>query len=392
VIILLSSIFTGCAYTVETTNLPSSPTISNSTMTGTPKIDPTFTKTRMPETIPAETETLLPTWTQLPTWTPLPTLLDPIADAQLLQWFEVTPECKLPCWAGITPQVTTWQEAKQILAAVVNFKAVDESGTCVGDFCNSIEWRSRGAPDLHGFVYGYPDNLISSMEVEGHLPMPLFRLDQILQQYGSPDDVFLTVIPTYGTTLDLTLAYPNHQFIIKYTWTTYISGDNINGNVVGCSQQGSIHLFIRHIDQPWTEDTIKDEAYPGSDLSKVNFRPLNDVTDIAIDDFYNQFKYLDGSECIITPVQSWQRVQAGDRCIIAADANKLYLYSKPAVDSGKLTELHPNEVVVFVGERVVDPNHIWGKYRTQDGEEGWAIENGGWFIPYPDNATPTAKP
>ncbi|MEW6094279.1 MAG: hypothetical protein AB1531_09970 [Chloroflexota bacterium] len=79
----------------------------------------TITSTYTPSMMPSLTPSVTSTPTLAITWTPLPTLSDFKAEAQLLEWLQGTQDCRLPCWAGITPGVTTWEEAKQILGRVV---------------------------------------------------------------------------------------------------------------------------------------------------------------------------------------------------------------------------------------------------------------------------------
>jgi hypothetical protein len=54
------------------------------------------------------TSTFTPSPTPFATWTPLPTLAPAEAQARFKEWLAGSPECRLPCWAGITLGETTW--------------------------------------------------------------------------------------------------------------------------------------------------------------------------------------------------------------------------------------------------------------------------------------------
>ena len=54
---------------------------------------------------------------QPPTLTPLPTLEADALDAFLLS-IQTDAECRLPCWWGIRPGATTWQEANQLFLRI----------------------------------------------------------------------------------------------------------------------------------------------------------------------------------------------------------------------------------------------------------------------------------
>jgi hypothetical protein len=200
--------------------------------------------------------------------------------------------------------VTTWQEAKQILAAVLDFRSVTEDGTCVADSCNLIEWRTRGDLQLHGFITSQSDGLINRIRFGGELPTPLYRIDRILDLYGPPERLLLdTRVTADNGPMILLLAYPNYQFIIEYVWRTTLTGGYINGRVVGCIQQGLMGLHINSMRPPWTDEMIRNEMFPIEGYT--NLRPLSEVTDVTISEFYEEFRSIDGSECISTPIQSW---------------------------------------------------------------------------------------
>ena len=219
------------------------------------------------------------------------------------KWLKGDPNCLLPCWAGITPGKTTWQEAKQILGEVVDFARIDESGTCINKLCNLIEWQSRAGMDVRGYLIDQANGSIYSIIVKVSKPTSIYRLDQILSQYGPPGKVFLHVTTAPGTynELSLTLAYPNHQFIITYTWLAVLFGEN----VVSCFQDGTaVSLFVKPIPGEWTDDLIKNEVYGNTEIDAIAFKSLQDATDMTIDQFYSTFKNIKGGECIRTPIKT----------------------------------------------------------------------------------------
>lgn len=239
------------------------------------------------------------------TWTPLATLSNSQATNRMVEWFLGTPGCRFPCWAGITLGKTTWMEAKQIIGAVVNVDALDENITCTFGPCNNIAWHSKAGLDIHGDISSNSDGFINWITIESYQPIYEYRLDKMLKQYGSPDKVFLQTefhsLNNYDVFFALTLAYPQYQFIIKYTWMATISGEN----VIGCLQNGDVYLSLKQIKGEWTDDLIKHEIYSSGDIGAVVFRPLQEVTDMTINDFYKKFTSVSGSECITTPGKFW---------------------------------------------------------------------------------------
>jgi hypothetical protein len=89
-------------------------TTPNEVLTTTPTflIYPSQTLTTIPS------QTVVPSLTQAssPTWTPVPTLPYDIAQTVLTELYANNGGCELPCWWGITPQKTTWQQANNVLS------------------------------------------------------------------------------------------------------------------------------------------------------------------------------------------------------------------------------------------------------------------------------------
>ena len=239
--------------------------------------------------MPSPTETVPPA-----TWTPLPTLSPGIAAAQLMKWIEGTPDCQFPCVGGIVPGKTTWDEAKQIMQPFTGIMGIGED----------IPYKGIG-----GYITSDPKLSISmnadstsiiQITVEGYPPSPLLRVDRILTQFGPPEKVFVSAWPVTDFPVILTLAYPNYQFVVQYTWTMTMNVEEITS----CIQEGDVHLSILSNTGPWTDDFIKRQAFfPGNIESP--FQSLEQATHMTIQDFYEKFKSIDGSECIVTPIRDW---------------------------------------------------------------------------------------
>jgi hypothetical protein len=289
---------TGCNSKVNNPN----GTASTKTHLEVIETEPIILQTITPSPTRLSTRTLLPTFTpsvtKMITWTPIATLSNSQATTRMLEWFLGSSDCHLPCWAGIKPGKTTWMEAKQILGAAVNIQQLDENVTCTFGPCNHIAWHSREGLDIQGSITSNNENIINSIIIEGYQPINEYRLDKILKLYGPPEKVFLeTEYHGIGehNSFSLTLAYPDSQFIIKYIWNAVISGEN----VVGCIQDGLIYLSINPIMGAWTDDWIK------SEVGGIFFHPLEEVTDLTISTFYEEFTNVTGNSCISSPGKYW---------------------------------------------------------------------------------------
>lgn len=256
------------------------------------------------------TRTRYPTWTPVlptssktpePSWTLLPTLTDHESNQLLQEWLEGSPECRLPCWGGITPGMTTWQEANQQLNTVVEMNLVEENAPCSFGLCNYLIWDSKSGIDISGTVKSRYDiassnDVIESIYLEG---FQIYSLERVLSQYWQPDKIFLTYSATNWSTpdyllLDIILIYPNDNFIVVYTWDATL----IENNVVGCAQEALTHLFITDLGPYWSDDAIKSTVYGYQPLEESTLFRLEDKINMTSDEFYQEFKTIDGNECI----------------------------------------------------------------------------------------------
>jgi hypothetical protein len=298
---LLGMVTSSCV----SSKLPVFTKIFSITATGTPKVSassiPTFTSSKA-SSMPTQTSTpvLSPTETVLPaTWMPLPTLSSGKAAAQLMKWFQGTPGCLFPCVGGIVPGKTTWDEAKQIMQPFTGIMGIGEDIPYKG-----IGGYITSDPKL-SILMNADSTSIIKITVEGYPPSPVLRLDQILMEYGPPEKVFITVVPIFyypeNIPLFITLTYPSHQFVIQYGWTETMNIENVSA----CIQEGHIHLSILPKNEQWSDNFIKGEVFSSGDINSMQLKPIEEVTNMTIQEFYEQFKSIDGSECIVTPIHNW---------------------------------------------------------------------------------------
>jgi hypothetical protein len=145
--------------------------------------------------------------------------------------------------------------------------------------------------------------MIHEMTLEGSPPTGVLRLDRVLTVYGPPERAFVDAYIATRAVDDiyfaLTLTYPAHEFIIQFKWTGSLSGSD----VTACIQDGLIHLFIQPVEQAWTEDFVRSQVY--GDIPADQFMTLEEATGLSLEEFYDEFKIIEGSECIHTPAEYW---------------------------------------------------------------------------------------
>jgi hypothetical protein len=150
------------------------------------------TKTLTLATIIQETESLPtnePAPTIIPTalasWTPQPTLAPDKAEAYVLDLIATNGGCRLPCWWGITPGETTWEEAHSFLetfATSISTLSKNLHSIAYKDLSNSISDGAVGA------TISVNDCIVETIETDVFYP-----LSEVLTIYGQPKDVRISV-------------------------------------------------------------------------------------------------------------------------------------------------------------------------------------------------------
>jgi hypothetical protein len=142
-----------------------------------------------------------------------------------------------------------------------------------------------------------------------------FSLPNILRDYGQPDEIWVKPFPendnlpyTYRTgsaPFDFLLIYSDDGFAVEYMAWVIVTDD---GYLMGCPNTAYMKIAS------WKPDRKVDFAEMASyfsgthSLSASNyfeFKPIQEVTLLQVEDFYENYKNPDFSECVKTPRSLW---------------------------------------------------------------------------------------
>lgn len=286
----------------------------NSQATSSPNLlQPTNTPLLEPSTItPVSTSTLHPT------------LDAESANELVLQLLKDNSNCQLPCWWGITPSVTTSQDAISFLnsfSSIVTRSSMSiDHGSIRLQIPNGDGWLSTlveyesSSSVIDVLVVGASQRIGAETggyeEVHGD---PAFlkavrslTMPEILKSYGSPKEV---LISTYSLQplgwlvyFDIQLFYPEHGFLIAYGTLMEFSNE---GYIKGCPSKGDIAIGLwrpaKYLSVNDVPRNIRDNI---SIFSLSSYLPLNEATDMSIQDFYDSFSD-DEELCLETPSSLW---------------------------------------------------------------------------------------
>ena len=234
-------------------------------------------------------------------------------------------ECMLPCLAGITPGLTSWDEAIhsvepfEAMANVV--KHIDIENSPLGsENALSVNYHSNnlrvnlgiGSETSHEemLVNSVIMTLVSDDNGTNDsgwrlLQQNSLNMKSLLLEYGMPEIVFLSTdfgVPEYPEVNISTLfIYPEYQFVIDYPRRGVV---DIN-TLMSC--EPSDHFILTVVDDGDKINSIEALAstLETKQLNIEYWTPYKEVTDLPIDAFYEDY-ILSSSGCFSFPIDAWQ--------------------------------------------------------------------------------------
>lgn len=319
-------------------NTPES-SIGKTNITASPSNTPNVYRTSRYETAvvrlsatptPRLSNTPVPTWTQWPpTFTPLPplpTLFPYLAKALVLDLVESNGGCNLPCWWGITPGESNWNENLQFLKSLGSYVTLSHSHVIRNQenskqlYSYSIEYSlPQFTYQQHTFI-AVSENTVQYMAIINWGNFNKFFLSEVLSSLGKPEEIYINGLKPYThppgpyyTPFQIVLYYPDQHVIAAYEF----KGKVRNGIITMCTPTEVYpELWL------WTPgypNNITEYGYPrdiDGILRDFTFRTYNDTkygplprledyTNMSINEFYDAFVDPNSYTCLETSESIW---------------------------------------------------------------------------------------
>ena len=273
------------------------------TFTSRPYTTPTNTILPTEISVPVRsfTSTPRPIWTPLPI---LPTLSFVESDAVVMDLLVNNAGCKLPCWWGITPGETTWNEANQFLATF---------STIEGPAVQSIENITYEAYAAHFNLdeKKYSIDLINTngivIDIGLQPDVTVFdhKLNKLLTSNGQPEEVWLAPMPATpgGSWFYLILYYPEKGIMARYGGSASpiikidSSGNAIITAIRICPVSMGPELWL--VAPNTLKGVMGNPALGGVEFTNLLI-PIQDITEMSLEDFYLTFRNADNYICFET--------------------------------------------------------------------------------------------
>jgi hypothetical protein len=265
------------------------------------------TSTIMPT--PSQTAQRTMTPTAFLTWTPLPvlpTLSPDDAETMILNLIDNNGNCLLPCWWGITPGVTPWNQARQFLATFMSISG--PSFETNGYIIHEIYRISRTDGEIYYHIgIDVANSIVHGIGARNEITIG-HQLNRLLENNGQPDEIWLLIMPVTpgGPWFYLVLYYHEQGILAQYNGSAINFGRlDSNGEFV---QTGFRVCPIGMAPDLWLmprDTSIRIPEGLGFGGLTHLLRPLQDVTDMSLADFQRIFRNADSTTCFTAQHEPW---------------------------------------------------------------------------------------
>jgi hypothetical protein len=263
------------------------------------------TKTNSASLTPSVTLSPSPSATKMPTWTPLQTLEPTAALTYVIDLLQNNAGCKLPCWWGITPGKTTWDEAHHFLDSFSYSYGIlgDPIEYQVAEFGTPLT-KSIGADP---YRFGIKNGIIEDIYhiYFGNLTTS-YNLVELLTAYGQPDGILVSAYyePGYSDYMtEVAVFYLRQGILVKY----FDSDGGTNGDGITKCPQKATYPWL-DLWSPSLELTLDEAASRYLDMRNwPPYRPLQVATGMSVDNFYQTFKDPNNNKCLELSASDWPK-------------------------------------------------------------------------------------
>jgi len=196
---------------------------------------PASTITTAPSRTPPPASTATPVITLTPI--PAPTLPPDEAQALVLDLL-YNPPCDLPCWWGITPGETTWEEANKFLRSfghVLYGEIIPEGETFSEQYFFKVPKEINEYRESIRLTLGVEHGIVKEIQVSPG-EVSNYSLSELLKKYGPPEEIWIN---RYDEVIDTRerfdlwylMYYGKHGIIINSLAAYSMISDDL---VIGC--------------------------------------------------------------------------------------------------------------------------------------------------------------
>lgn len=280
---------------------------------------PSLTLKIFPTVTPEKTSTVAPsiqvTTTRLAkTKTPtfLPTMLPSLAQDQIVELIKSNGDCELPCWWGIKPGETRYQEINKLLSPLTirqPYIAGDVSQHALLEYFfpipETLSFLGRREVDLRII---YEQSKLIYIEVIG-LQWHEYSLSELLSKYGPPDEVIVHTfqwVPGSAPPFALFLFYSEKGILAYFPSLVEKNEVQVTESTIRGCLSVSADLSLWSPKNSWTlDEAVKHMTVPILEQEDKPRLSIYEATGMSVFEFYETYKNSTVTPCIDTPKNLW---------------------------------------------------------------------------------------
>lgn len=303
---LLFCIFASSCVSSTATPVLSSPTAEVTATRTEITTTQAVTGTPTPENTP--TPEILPTMTYMP---PLP---QDEAQAKIIELLRDNGGCRLPCFWGLTPGISSVQSANALLYSLFAARE-DGSSTTIREDDLIVEpgvmvmpYKNFGKQDIVQFIrVGF--SVHEDREYYESFPYAFdspfysqyfeyYTLASLLSNYGKPANVYINFEADPGSPYEyyLFLDYTESGWVAMLTMPLRREEEVL----ISCPTQSFLQLWL------WSPDDMESAREFGF-ADGTPSKPIEEATSISLDEFYLRYKDPTYTQCLETPADIYIR-------------------------------------------------------------------------------------
>lgn len=259
------------------------------------------------------------------TITPFPSLSTAEVDELIDELMKTNGGCELPCWWGMTPGITSKQEAQLFFKQFeggVGFSQFVKSGGTISDVNRNTGFKvSVGFTweedvlwylDISAFFYTRPEfsRSLNQLEIDNPLYYEImadYTLENVLSEYGQPSQVF---VKTYN--LDPRWYPTNTQLLyldkgILFGYQSRNTMFDIGGGEIWISTCPSIGLITLRLFKPsvYSSNPSLADIFGFNYSGYSGYKYLENATNMTVEEFTEVFQNPNCDVLLETPAEIW---------------------------------------------------------------------------------------
>lgn len=223
-----------------------------------------------------------------PTFEVPPTLDERAKDAFILELMRTNNDCLLPCWWGITPGETLWEEAFDFLYPfVLHIDNISDEDLESDIQVYSVPYTIPGIlviNDVPGAIfstYFVKQGVVDSIEVWAIGNKTDYTIPRILQTYGQPEEVLIDFVEPKWDSNNERLLYLNMIFDKSGIYLSYYALAHKSENILNICFDTEPWMLL------WSIDPYQSEENPFGESALEGKLLLDQVTTMSNEAFYN---------------------------------------------------------------------------------------------------------